>query len=42
MLRSNENLGDKVEYLLMNPVRAGLVQDWKEYAWLWRGEIPVI
>lgn len=42
VLRSNENLNEKVEYLLMNPLRAGLVQDWREYAWLWRGEIPVI
>ncbi len=42
VLRSNESLGEKVDYVCMNPVRAGLVRDWREYQWLWRGDVPVI
>ena len=42
VLRSNESLGEKIDYVCMNPVRAGLVKDWIEYPWLWRGEVPVI
>jgi len=42
VLRSNESLGEKIDYVYMNPVRAGLVRDWREYPWLWRGEVPVI
>ena len=36
VLRSSENLDAKIIYLLENPVRAGLVEDWTEYPWLWR------
>jgi len=36
VLRSSENLDAKIDYLLLNPVRAGLVQDWQMYPWLWR------
>jgi putative transposase len=42
VLRSNESLAEKVEYVCQNPVRAGLVAASGEYRWLWRGEIPVI
>jgi REP element-mobilizing transposase RayT len=42
VLRSNESLGEKVNYVCQNPVRAGLVRNETEYRWLWRGEIPVI
>ena len=35
-LRREENLGDKVEYMLLNPVRAGLVRDPMDYPWTWR------
>ena len=35
VLRSSESLDAKIEYLLENPVRAGLVRKWQEYPWLW-------
>jgi REP element-mobilizing transposase RayT len=36
VLRSSEGLDAKVEYVLQNPVRRGLVSDWREYPWVWR------
>ena len=36
VLRSSENLDAKVQYVLENPVRKGLVKKWSEYPWLWR------
>jgi len=36
ILRSNENVRDKVEYICHNPVRKGLVQAVEDYPWLWR------
>jgi REP element-mobilizing transposase RayT len=36
VLRSSENLDAKIDYVLQNPGRAGLVQDWRKYRWLWR------
>jgi REP element-mobilizing transposase RayT len=36
VLRSSENLDAKIDYVLQNPVRAGLVRDWLKYRWLWR------
>jgi REP element-mobilizing transposase RayT len=35
VLRTSENLDAKIEYLLENPVRRGLVGDWRGYPWLW-------
>src|SRR5947199_5572396 len=35
VLRSNESLKEKCEYIRQNPVRAGLVQKPEEYRWLW-------
>jgi REP element-mobilizing transposase RayT len=35
VLRSSEGLDAKIQYLIENPVRAGLVQEWKQYPWLW-------
>ncbi len=39
--RQEESIGEKVEYILGNPVRARLVKNPLEYRWLWRdtGEI---
>ncbi len=42
VLRSNESLVDKVDYVCQNPVRAGLVRSESEYRWLWKGKIPVL
>jgi len=42
VLRSNESLSEKVNYICQNPVRAGLVGGEKDYRWLWRGEVPVL
>jgi REP element-mobilizing transposase RayT len=35
-LRSSESLDAKIEYLLQNPVRRGLVSVWNEYPWIWK------
>jgi REP element-mobilizing transposase RayT len=42
VLRSNESLMGKVDYICGNPVRAGLVKSEGEYRWLWKGKIPVL
>lgn len=41
-LRHEESIVDKVDYILGNPVGAGLVNNPLEYRWLWRetGESP--
>ena len=42
VLRSSEGLDAKVEYVLQNPVRRGLVGNWQEYRWAWqRPDRPV-
>ena len=35
VLRSSENLDQKVDYILENPARSGLVSRPQEYPWLW-------
>jgi len=35
IVRSSESLDAKVAYILENPVRKGLVDDWRRYPWLW-------
>lgn len=35
VLRSSEILDQKVQYVLDNPVRRGLVDHWNDYPWLW-------
>ncbi len=35
VLRSSKGLDAKIEYVLENPVRKGLVKDWQRYPWLW-------
>jgi len=42
VLRSNESLIEKVNYICQNPVRAGLVGREIDYPWLWRGEVPIL
>jgi hypothetical protein len=36
VVRSSENLDAKIIYVLENPVRLGLVDEWTDYPWLWR------
>ena len=36
VLRCSESLDGKVEYILQNPVRRGLVSRWEDYPWVWR------
>ncbi len=36
VLRSSESLQEKVEYVLQNPVRRGLVCRWSDYPWIWK------
>jgi len=42
VLRNNDSLTEKVEYVSDNPQRAGLVVEGEQYRWLWQGEIPRI
>jgi REP element-mobilizing transposase RayT len=35
IVRSEENLALKREYIFHNPVRKGLVTQWQDYKWLW-------
>jgi putative transposase len=35
VLRREESIRAKVEYMIQNPVRAGLVKTAAEYRWLW-------
>ena len=36
IVRSSESLDAKVAYILENPVRKGLVEDWRQYRWIWQ------
>ncbi|HXZ18300.1 MAG TPA: transposase [Candidatus Acidoferrales bacterium] len=36
VLRSSEGLDAEVEYVLQNPVRRGLVAEWRAYPWTWQ------
>ncbi|HET7712274.1 MAG TPA: hypothetical protein VFL80_10135, partial [Thermoanaerobaculia bacterium] len=36
ILRSGEDLRKKCEYVVENPVRAGLVERIEKYRWIWR------
>ena len=40
VLRSSEKLDEKIAYVLQNPVRRGLVDDWHKYRWLWYEASP--
>lgn len=36
ILRTNEQLAEKVDYICNNPVRKGIVKEAKDYSWLWK------
>ena len=36
IMRSYENIVEKVEYVCQNPLRKGLIQEGEAYPWLWR------
>jgi REP element-mobilizing transposase RayT len=42
VLRSNDSLVDRVDYVCYNPVRAGLVKTEAEYRWIWKSRVPVL
>jgi REP element-mobilizing transposase RayT len=42
VLRSNDSLVDRVEYVCENPVRAGIAKIQAGYPWIWKGKIPVL
>ena len=42
VLRSNESLAEKADYICQNPVRAGLVESEKDYPCFCRGRIPML
>lgn len=35
VLRCSESVDAKIEYILQNPVRNGLVKNWRAYRWAW-------
>ena len=35
VLRSSESLDAKIAYIVNNPVRKGLADDWTHYDWIW-------
>jgi REP element-mobilizing transposase RayT len=35
VIRSSASLGQKIQYLLDNPVRRGLARQWMDYPWTW-------
>jgi REP-associated tyrosine transposase len=35
VLRASEALDQKILYILENPVRRGLIDDWHNYRWIW-------
>jgi len=39
VLRSSESFDQKIQYLLENPVRLGLVRQWADYPWMWRNVV---
>ena len=39
VLRREESIHAKVEYMVQNPVRAGLVKTATEYQWLWVADL---
>jgi hypothetical protein len=41
VLRREESIHAKVEYMIQNPVRAGLVQNAMEYSWLWVSDLAM-
>ena len=41
-VRHDENPDCRVEYIMGNPVRAGLVQNPSDYPWLWRETLESI
>jgi len=34
-LRNDENIQQKADYILENPLRAGLVDDWQKWPYVW-------
>jgi REP element-mobilizing transposase RayT len=42
VLRSNDSVTEKVDYICQNPVRSGLVETEGEYRWLWRGAVAIL
>jgi REP element-mobilizing transposase RayT len=42
VLRSNESLAQKMDYVCQNPIRAGLVGSHDQYKWIWKGAVPLL
>lgn len=40
VLRSSESIDQKIQYVLENPVRRGLVTRYDDYPWLWHQAFP--
>ncbi len=39
VVRNNESLAEKIEYIRQNPVRRGLVKRPEDYRWLWTEQV---
>jgi ATP-dependent DNA helicase RecG len=41
IVRTSESLNEKIDYVLSNPVRTGLVERPEQYPWQWHGGMPL-
>jgi len=42
VIRTDENLQAKIEYVRLNPVRRGIVSRPEDYRWIWERSLPVL
>ena len=42
VIRNDENLQDKIQYVRLNPVRRGLVSRSQDYKWIWERSLPMV
>lgn len=42
VIRKDDNLQEKINYIRLNPVRRGLVERPEDYEWLWERSFPVL
>jgi REP element-mobilizing transposase RayT len=42
VLRKDESLQEKIDYIRLHPLRRGLVDRPEDYKWLWERSVPVL
>ncbi len=42
VIRNDQRMADRIDYIIQNPVRRGLVSRTEEYKWIWKREIKVL